>query len=78
MVLTVAEVCYAGAAFVHTLPHLNGCVGITRRLAGIHFEGETKPLKAVIGDVEVSNVDGTVNALDRNVSTPPIASRPDL
>ncbi|VDC06645.1 unnamed protein product [Peniophora sp. CBMAI 1063] len=46
----------------------DGAKGITRRTAGIHFQGKTEEdIKAVIGDVEISDVHGSPNALERSV-----------
>ncbi|KZV71282.1 hypothetical protein PENSPDRAFT_650760 [Peniophora sp. CONT] len=45
----------------------DGGRGITRRLAGIHFVGETKETRAIIGDVDIPSIDGTGNAVDRSI-----------
>ncbi|VDB99722.1 unnamed protein product [Peniophora sp. CBMAI 1063] len=45
----------------------DGGKGITRRLAGIHFEGETKDTQAIIGDVEISSLGDGAETPDRTV-----------
>ncbi|KZV73414.1 hypothetical protein PENSPDRAFT_682895 [Peniophora sp. CONT] len=46
----------------------DGAKGVTRRTSSIHFEGKTEDeIKAVIGDVEVSDIHGTPNAVSIDV-----------
>ena len=46
----------------------DGAKGPTRRTAGINFVGETKEIRAVIGDVELSHLEGAGKAMNRQVS----------
>ena len=46
----------------------DGAKGPTRRTAGINFIGETKEIRAVIGDVELSHLEGAGKAMNRQVS----------
>ncbi|KZV61628.1 hypothetical protein PENSPDRAFT_693241 [Peniophora sp. CONT] len=45
----------------------DGAKGITRRTSGIRFVGETKEIRAVIGDVELAGLEGPDKTMNRQI-----------